>query len=285
MNRVRTILSGAVMSMAALGASQVGAALLAEESFEYEVGVLAGNGPGNGFGGNTWIEDTLDSAVDVVVAAGSLNFTSGPYTAGNRVENSANRERATLGLDTSPGGNFASAGIVNGAGNIGADGTTIYISYLMQVNEVKDYIGLEGYRDGARAWFLGRNGSNARVTEGLTQVSDFGAVAKNSQDLYVLKIDFLDGGDRITGWLSPTPGEPAPTPNFSDVEVGDFSFDAIAIWDNAAGSIPAYFDEIRIGTTFESVASDEFVAVVPEPGALGLLGLGGLLTLRRMRRG
>ncbi|MEX1017169.1 MAG: PEP-CTERM sorting domain-containing protein [Phycisphaeraceae bacterium] len=280
-----TLGAAAVIAGLTLGAPQAHAALLAEESFDYEVGDLAGHGPGNGFGGNTWSEAGLDSSNAVQVVENSLNFSSGPYTAGNRASFGTNRERATLGLDTSPGGTFANAGLVDGSDNIGADGTSVYISYLFQANEVKDYLGLEGYRDGARAWFLGRHGDQAEVQDGsLSDVGSFGAVNKNSEDLYVLKIDFLDGGDQITGWLSPTPGENegSQTPDFSNVSVGDFSFDAVAMWDNAAGSPPDInFDEIRIGTTYKAVSSDTFTAVVPEPASLALLMTGGLLMLRR----
>jgi hypothetical protein len=43
------------------------------------------------------------------------------------------------------------------------------------------------------------------------------------------------------------------------------------------GRSQGYFDEIRIGTTFQAVA-------IPEPAAVGLLGLSGMLLMRRARR-
>lgn len=290
-HEIRVLATFVVIAMLAWITSTANAALLAEEAFNYSPGSLVGQGPGTGgFGSNTWSTVAGETAA---VTAGSISPSrSGVYTSGNKGEFSgtnSDRDRALINLDTGATGVFGDYSLLDGSGNVGADGTTLFISFLLYTNEVKDHIGLDFYRDGARAWFLGQTGSTAHVgTAGtgtaVTEDAAYGTVGKYQDHLYVLQIDFGAAGDTITGWFDPTAGAAAPTAAFSSVAVTDYSFDAVTLWNNAAGTHYIRYDEIRIGTSFADVTSDVAVDVVPEPASMTLLCLGAAGMLIRRRR-
>ena len=91
-------------------------------------------------------------------------------------------------------------------------------------------------------------------------------------------------GDRIRVYLDPV-GTSEPAVASADTGSIDFLVDTMGVITNfifGASTAPA-FDEVRIATTFEEVAN----GTVPEPTALGLLGLGalGLSLVSRRKRG
>jgi len=275
--------------------SQSNAALLAEESFDYEVGSsLAGQGPGNGFGSNTWTNYEGEAFVidaDSIGPKDPSKESVWVHTSGNHARVSTQQQRIGISFDTSAQGNFGLYGLLDDNGNIGADGKTLYLSFLFTTNEQKEKLGIELYRDGARAIYAGQNGNKsifgtAGTGENVTELAQFTSyIAKNDQRrLYVLKFEFGDEEDLVSGWLHPVAGEPEPDPVFT-VSLTDASFDAITFWNNANGTHFLRFDEVRVGTTFESVTSTLPGPVVPEP-AMGLVTLGGsgLLLVRRQRR-
>jgi hypothetical protein len=97
--------------------------------------------------------------------------------------------------------------------------------------------------------------------------------------LLVLKAEFLQGNDRFTLYVNPTPGgpEPATGPVVTGVDLGTVS--GLAIYSTGAFSI----DEIRLGPTFADVTP-----VVPLPsaayGGLALLAVSALPKVARRWR-
>lgn len=273
-----------------LSAAVSEAALYANESFEYTAGAvgdgsLAGKAPGNGFGTNAWTVATGTNPAAVVV--NSLSASPAVYTAGAKASlDLTTNNRVTLGLDTGVGGNFSS--LLNGSGNVGADGTSLYISYLFANDDVKGDQGLELHRDGSRVLLFGSRGTNtasnltaATGSSSLTTVATFGGASRNAVRQLVLKIDFLAGADQISGWLSPNPAAPGAA-TFSGVNAGDLSFDALGIFTSANSSgRSTKYDEVRIGQSLSDVVSTSAGTFVPEPATLGLVGLLGLAAKRR----
>src|SRR5690606_36950605 len=90
--------------------------------------------------------------------------------------------------------------------------------------------------------------------------------------------------DIVRLYVNPTSGDPEPFGG--DFLTGfDFDFNQISVRAGVSGSAYAesFLDEIRIGTTWDSVTS---FAIVPEPSTHALLALGGILLLgtERLRR-
>ena len=220
------------------------------------------------------------------VSAGSLEY---PYIEfhGNRATLGAQQYCRTERLmDTSVGGEFDSAGLVDGTGKIGADGTTLYLSFLQRISSVPsqypyyavelsngDYgsgrVLLVGHDDKASPYYVARTYSNGTGSETLTPLG----VENADVNLFVLKFTFDTDDDLVEIYRNPSPGgEPTtPTATLGGPGLGyDFSFHKIALARFVNTSSLLDVDEIRFGTSYADVTP------VPEPCGLLLL-VGGAL--------
>lgn len=93
------------------------------------------------------------------------------------------------------------------------------------------------------------------------------------------RLDFNAAGadEQWTVWLDPT--DESDTPDIQTTkDLGYTELAAVQMWYanyNFANTDDTYIDDLRIGSSFQSV--------IPEPSSLALLGLGGLLIIRRRR--
>ena len=293
----------AALGILLLASGSAQAAPLAYEGFHYGAGTdtLAGSGSASNPG---WAGPWNSLTNNANVSAGSLVYPE-LQNAGNRATLSSNiYSRLNRLLDVSAGGPFDLAGLVDGNDMIGADGTTLYVSFLQRIETVPSgqfpYYTFEIADDNpnandARVVLVGHdNAAPSPYYVARTASNESGPVISTplgiedaDVNLFVLKFAFGAGDDdRVDIYRNPSlSGEPAvATATLGGSGLGyDFSFDRIALA-RFVTSVPLYdADEIRFGTTFADVAP------VPEPStALLLVSAGACVFLsgagRRMRR-
>jgi len=109
------------------------------------------------------------------------------------------------------------------------------------------------------------------------------APVTTTPSLLVYRLTFTPAGDKIDFFANPTPGTALPaTPTLTfNIPEGALADTLTSIrmqsGEGAGTGTPFLFDELRGGGSFADVAP------VPEPTVLGLLGVAGLLALRRRR--
>jgi hypothetical protein len=159
---------------------------------------------------------------------------------------------------------------------LGTENTTEYLSFLFRPDAGFGFYG--GLNFGGV--FVGRSGnqsfyglegpannvnlSNVQVVEGQTV-------------LFVLRVDFLPGNDRLSLYLNPSSGQPEPAvPNVVKTDLDLGTVDSLTI--NNYGGFTT--DEIRIGSSYASV-TPQTAASEPEYGVGVVLAAGVLTSLRR----
>lgn len=300
MRRLVYSLLGSALPVLGLMASPAHGAILSYEPFSgYAPGSLGGQPiSGSGYGaGETWSAGgTVDSNAaglsrpPLVNGGGAATTASGGF---NQI----------LGaLDTSAGGPFSAAGLVDG-GMIGAGGAsgTLYLSFLVRSNATdlpdgsNDFMGVQFYKDGSEvqgfgnnwnAWafsIFGRTGDRD-MNSANPAVGQSYQFVDNATHLVVARIQFnANANDDVTVWLDPDPlldeASQAAALTTSFANVGDLSFNRIALRSGSNNNNNSTtFDEIRLATTFGEAVP------VPEPASLAMLAAAGSLLLRTRRR-
>jgi hypothetical protein len=224
---------------------------IAYEGFDYKVGSnLNGSNGGTGFVG-PWNVDQYN----YVIGAGSLSDSSNLLSSsGNALRHEGSQPRARRTLNRP----------------LGDAGTTVYCSFLLREDAAgKDryhdfgglilggsntalaygigglYIGADGPTNLASRFVIGSAG-DAKAERG-SQIK----VVVGKSTLLVVRIDFLDGPDKATLHINPTPGESEPAHGivYSGTDFGRFSQLAISQGNNSSWTT----DEIRIATTWGEV--------------------------------
>jgi hypothetical protein len=266
----RRTLTGAALASLALMTLPAQAGLLAYEGFNYPAGSgnLTGLSGGFGWNGSWQTVNNGSSSVQSVGLTASGNAPSG-YDA-HSVGNSAftpNGTRTGRWLDESPGGSFGSQGYLTGSGSIGADGKTLYLSFLQQVNGSSSYYEFELHRgnlsDPGRMAGVGNdtgdNDVHFRIESpagGSSSFTDLGA-GNTSVNFYVVRIDFnySGGSSTVTLYRNPTTAtEPATSTAQINGITADMSFDGISFGAFNSGRTVAH-DEVRLGTSYADVTS------------------------------
>jgi len=250
------------------------AVIIAVDSMEYTPA-----DPVTAEGGSGWVSGDAWGSKAV---AGGLTYTNlqtvGSANLQATGDGDPEPERA---IDTTGGSLAATAGVVDGSGNIGLTGTTVWFSMLAQVPSGTGYPEMRLARDGADINVITLRSDNGAANWSFFNDKDNTGVVRTELVFAVFSIDFGATGDIMTGWLNPDAGVASPTgEDFTSgySQTGnDLSFDGFAL--RSPTSTVFHIDEIRVGTTFADVAP------LPEPATLALLGIGGLgLLLRRKRR-
>jgi hypothetical protein len=247
--RLGTVLVLAVSSTLAARADT----LFAYEGFSYTAGSsLDGQNGGSGWAG-AW---TTPGGLDATITAQSLSFGD---------LGGAGGAATTAGFQPPNQGSSVAFWLRNLAAPLGADGTTAYISFLLQPDAGSGFYGGVNFGN----VFIGVSGNQSDYgLEGPTNDLSLSnvAVVQGQTVLLVLEAQFQAGNDLLSLFVNPTPGQAQPaTPSAtkSDLDVG--TVNSVVI--NNYGGYTT--DEIRIGSTFASVTS------VPEP-AFGWVLVAGL---------
>ncbi|MEZ6133008.1 MAG: DUF4347 domain-containing protein [Planctomycetaceae bacterium] len=218
-------------------------ALNAYESFDYSAGTLEAANGGTGFA-NGWTR-TGGTSADVI----STGLT-GP--AGLPADQGGAAEMGTVLV-------FSQSRDLNTT--LGADGTTVWFSFLLQPDGTTGGLSLViGDGDGAtntvnigtsgNDFLVGPdgNGSGSKIT---------GAVVSGQTYFLVVQVDFAAGNDTVTLYLDPTAGVSAPdslpaaTAQLTTADLGTFT--QIGLLGGFLGN-NSVIDEIRVGDTFADVA-------------------------------
>ena len=123
------------------------AALIAEDGFNYPAGAIITES------GQGWRAGDIWSGGAQAVAPG-LTYTGLPNAGVNMYEGSGQHYRY---IDTGAGSLAATAGVVDGSGQIGADGTTVWMSFIGK-KDTANWGGVSPYRGGSEQHFIGKNG-------------------------------------------------------------------------------------------------------------------------------
>lgn len=260
---IKKILGITIASLMTCAAAN--AALLVYEGFDYAEGDFTdGSNGGTGWDAG-WADVVTGSGPDEQIMSGSLvSPVAHLPSTGNNLNVAGTNDRFYRGVSSQ---------------NIGADGTTIYMSFLAQqlgssvqnaAMELKrggsTYVASMGSDSAAAVFgFTDKQNSANNISAGTYPAPDTDA------HLWLLQFDFAAGSDTVT--LTYDGVEQGST------TVADGSFDRIGAF-FYSGTAGMAIDEIRVGTELADVVA------VPEPATLGLLGLafGGLVMLRRRKK-
>lgn len=247
--------------------------LLAYEGFDYPGGPSQIDGISQA-GGYDWAGAWLNvtgtgNAINDGSLAGGANVPVDydPLSTGNSYYN-YDASRAGRWLDVSTNGVFAARGYLDGSGNIGAAGKTVYVSFLMQPDTTVKFYEFEFHRadlgDGGRIAGIGNDTTNNNVyfrapgqvngpfiDLGVGDSLEDPSFGNLAVDFYVVRIDYQPGhADNVRIYRNPTSVTEPETPTVTVTNAGNMSFNGISL--GAFGNYLAV-DEIRIGATWDDM--------------------------------
>ncbi|TWT48592.1 hypothetical protein [Botrimarina hoheduenensis] len=242
--------------------------LYAYDGFDYPQGPLGQQNGGFGWAG-PWAD--IEAACPPgqiatnVAEIGSLRMPGLPMI-GGRAAQVAQQNRVRRALSTSLGGVFDAAGMVenqDGLRLVGANGKTVYLSFLQRVDLPGDgFYGFELHRgdgNGNRVLCIGSgaDGAGYGVTSnynayGAANYPRMGA-ERDEPSLYVIKIEFgPQHRDVVTVLRNPVSLLDERGAEATAQLRGNFAFDRIS-FGNFDGKKCHEVDEVRVGTTYRAV--------------------------------
>ncbi len=284
---------GILLAITAVGGSVAHATLLSHESFtgytiDQQIQITSPSPIVSGYTGN-WTGIDFGTARPVV-SAGSLTYSDPLYlgSSGDKVT-----------VPVNPGGAEIESGDSGRVYRVldstlavtDTTASTLYLSFLFQSGQqsgATTYQMLSLYNtsttDANRNFDIGitTNGSlsGTQYNFGVDNAyTDTGVAASTAVRLLVVKFNLsaTAGQDSVTVWVDPTLGTGDPTVGGTTVTGKTLTWDRLTLSDYDGNS--AAWDEIRWGTTFDSVTA------VPEPSAFATIaGLVGLVAVG-LRRG
>jgi len=176
-------------------------------------------------------------------------------------------------LDVSSSGAFAAAGYIAGNGRIGATGTTLYISWLSRFDIQGNgggSVGLSLFDAGDdlsvnEPLFIGKASGETRLSHARTsdgdrvidadpstpQIDAIDTLTDRATHLWVVRIEFRAGKDRIEIYIDPAEGDSGHGSPNAVIDSSDLTFDRLRFAANASHG--AIYDEVRIGTSWRAV--------------------------------
>jgi alpha-glucosidase len=229
---------------------------LAYEGFSYSPGAVANQNGGFGWGG-TWTNVAGNAMYfDLGNLLGYSNAPAGydAHSQGNFLCGYGGSRVGRL-LDCSTNGFFGQNGYLNGNGDIGAAGKTVYLSFLEQPAVTSSFYEFEFHRgDYGDPGRIGGIGNDTSANDAYFRTPsgtflDLGS-GDTAVDFYVVRIDFHGGNDDVRIYRNPTSTTEPGTPTLKILGTGDMSFDRLCV--GAWGNYVA-IDEIRVGTAWTNV--------------------------------
>ncbi len=244
--------------------------LIAYEGFNYPGGpaIIDNVSQDGGLGwSGAW---TNVSASESYITGGSLvggvNAPPGydSLSQGNSYFNYGN-SRAGRWLDCTTNSVFAARGYLDGNGNIGAPGKTLYVSFLQQPEVPNAFYECEFHRsdlnDPGRIAGVGNDTAttdvyfrspNGTFTDMGAGDSSAGSTGNLAVDFYVVRIDFQPGhADNVFVYRNPTSLTEPATATLALTNVGNMSFNGFSLGTFDDNELAV--DEIRMGATWSDV--------------------------------
>jgi hypothetical protein len=142
---------------------------------------------------------------------------------------------------------------------IGQDGTTVYVSFLLQPRVplgggiFGGFFGLTLNGSLGNDLFIGKGGGGSdyllETRGGTGQVSSGVSAVVGATTLLVVKAEFQAGNDTFTLYLNPTPGGTEPTGGVQKADLDLGLVPRIGVYSSG----PFIIDEVKIGTTYADV--------------------------------
>ncbi len=264
----------------------ISAKLIISEPFAYPVGTNdpdpdAGLNGGNGLpatneggspaGTSTGLRATWGTTTDVVAGLSYVQGTKTLATSGGAglVNNATWGGIAYVYKSMSVDPFIDQRVSSNLTGNLGADGTSLYVSLLAQTNTSTDNAFRFSFKyDGVANFYV----SNTTTGWSLNGTNAAGVpLALNTPTLLVLRFDFTAGTATVSLWVNPTLGASLGTANAVAYGVTFPGF--VSVQTNSAVASAMTMDEIRFGATYASVTpyTDSSPSAPVAPSALSAM--------------
>ena len=252
----------------ALTAQPAQAVLIAYEGFDYATGSLYGQNGGTGWSSGNW---TSSASGTITTQATSLTYETLPVT-GNKVyvQPISQTTRSLRELGTT----------------FGTIGSSAYVSVLMNYEAGTRFFALSLYNGGTERAYMGKpsGGGFWRLQSGGVFENTAVTATSNQTFFLVMKADYISSNRTdYSLWVDPALGGSESTPLETITVANNLGFNTISLGAGFNGgadtTATGWFDEVRVGTTWESVT-------IPEPSTWAMLtgGLIALTVLRRRRR-